>query len=219
MNTVKEEKKVRGHISEVDPDFSKLGNQDNPTNFIRLDLACGNNKQDGFIGVDFSSDTQADWLCNLEAYPWKYTMNGPSTSIPLYENVIIPYSSVSEIFCSHYIEHVSDLKAFAAEIYRILIPNGRVTFIAPYYTSIRAMQDLTHLKHISEATFLYWNKTWIDTNKLSHYNMNCNFNIMSCKFRYAPEWNVKSDEAKEFGRKHYWNVVEDIEVVLKAIKE
>lgn len=210
-----EVKKVRGHISEVDPDFSKAGNIDNPANFMRLDLACGNNKQEGFIGVDFSFETQADWICNLEAYPWKYAAKSTNGILPH----TIPDNSVSEIFCSHYIEHVTDLRAFAAEIYRILIPQGRATFIAPYYSSIRAMQDLTHKNFISEATFLYWNKEWIDINKLSHYNMNCNFHLKSCKFRYAYEWNTKSNEAKEWGRRHYINVVEDIEVIMEAIKE
>jgi len=36
----------------------------------------------------------------------------------------------------------------------------KVTFVCPYYSSIRAWQDPTHKRAISEATFLYFDKDW-----------------------------------------------------------
>jgi len=88
----------------------------------RLDLACGNNKLEGYLGVDITLDgTEADVCWDLEKYPWPFESN-----------------SVDEIFCRHYIEHISDLIMFMNEVYRILKPNAKVTFVAPYYTSVRA---------------------------------------------------------------------------------
>lgn len=198
------EKDVRGHISEVGSGYEEITptTSEDAKPVLKLDLACGNNKKEGFIGIDCSSITQADRVMDLEKYPWD-----------------IENDSVYEIHCSHYIEHVSDLRKFAAEIYRILIPGGRVTFHAPYYSSIRATQDPTHKNFISEATFLYWNKAWMDMNHLFHYGMNCNFAIISTKFQFDPAWNARATKAKEWARLHYINVVSDIEVTLQAIKE
>ncbi len=216
MEKEMKEKPVRGHITEVDADCSAREQK----KYLKLDIACGNSKKEGFIGIDIAEETQCDWICNLNYYPWQYKeivkrYEGGCQYKELYR---IEDSSVGEIHCSHYIEHVKDLRKFAQEIYRILIPGGRVTFIAPYYSSIRAMQDPTHVNFISEATFLYWNKTWIEANKLSHYNMNCDFAVMNHRYIYNPEWASKSSAAKEFARKHYINVVADIEITLQAVK-
>lgn len=168
---------------------------------IRLDIACGSNKKDAFTGIDISPDCQADIVYDLESYPWPFEDN-----------------SVFEAHCSHYIEHTKDIKNFMTELWRILIPGGHVEIQAPYWSSKRAMQDFTHTRFISENTFLYFVKTWIDANKLSHYDINCNFAIMSIKYLYSTEWRTRSEETKNWAREHYNNVVDDIIVVLKALK-
>lgn len=193
-----------GHITEYDADCRKLDKKpDEDKTVIRLDLACGNNKKEGYQGVDVvgAPDTQADIVIDLENYPWPFET-----------------SSVFEIHCSHYIEHTSDIKRFMEEIYRILIPGGRVTFYAPYYSSIRAMQDLTHKRFISESTFLYFNREWMQTNKLEHYGIKCNFAILSTKFLFNIDWKLRSIDAQEWARKHNINVVDDIEAILQAVK-
>ena len=215
MSTTLKEK--RGHITKVDDDFAEFKKLDSL--YFRLDLACGNSKREGFIGIDISPNTQADLICNLEDYIWSLFPTNENEKFDLLdENYHIKNDSIDEIFCSHYIEHVSDLQMFANELYRIMKPKGRITFIAPYYSSIRAMQDPTHKNFISEATFLYWNKDWMQINGLSHYDINCNFAILSRKFVYSQEWILKSEAAKEYARQHYINVVSDIEVVLQTIK-
>lgn len=222
-----------GHITKADEDCMVMEKEDEKV--LRLDLACGNNKKEGFLGVDIAIDTQADYLCDLDSYPWRLkkivrnedgsveileedSMDMISESIWIHGHVIED-NSVYEIHCSHFIEHVANIKAFMEEIYRILIPGGRVTFYAPYYSSVRAMQDYTHKRFISEATFLYFNKQWMTENRLEHYDVKCNFAILSTKFLFQPEWNSRSDDAKEYARKHSINVVDDIEVILSAIKE
>lgn len=218
-----------GHISEYDADCLKF-EQQNDKPVIRLDLACGNNKKEGYLGVDVSKDTQADIIVDLERYPWVIEMkkdkNGnwvtkddlQDTELSFFVSAFAE-NSVYEIHACHYIEHVSDLKAFMEEIYRIMIPGGRVIFYAPYYSSMRSIQDYTHKRFISESTFLYFDKKWLEYNGLGHYSIDCNFATLSTKFLFAKKWNTKSDDAKEWARQHFINVVEDIEIVLQTIKE
>jgi SAM-dependent methyltransferase len=214
------DKKVRGEITQVMDGCSKSDVGVGTDEFLRIDVACGNNKKSGFIGLDISEYTQCDWICNLNYYPWQYkeivSRIGGGTQYR--ELRMIEDNTVGEVFCSHYIEHVKDLRKFAQELYRICRPGAIVTFHAPYYSSIRAMQDPTHVNFISEATFLYWDAEWMKVNKLEHYNMGVNFKSISGKYVYDPEWNTRSSAAREYARRHYINVVSDIEMTLQVVK-
>lgn len=169
---------------------------------MKLDIACGQNKQKGFIGVDIAPGPGIDIVWDLEKFPWT----------PFKDN------SVEEVYISHYIEHTKDLLKFMDEVWRICKNLATVKIIAPYYTSIRAWQDPTHTRAISEATFGYFEKKWRETNKLDHYPVKCNFQVANMMLFLNEPWNNKSEEAKAFAQRHYWNVVSDIYVELKALK-
>jgi ubiquinone/menaquinone biosynthesis C-methylase UbiE len=169
---------------------------------IKLDIACGQNKQQGFMGVDIASASGVDFVYDLEKFPWT----------PFEDN------SVEEVYCSHYIEHTPDWMKFMDEIWRICQDGAKVTFVAPYYTSIRAWQDPTHKRAISEATFLYSDKAWREANKLDHYPIKSNFKVEKMVLFFNPPWDKKNDEAKQFAQQHYFNVVSDILVELKVVK-
>lgn len=163
---------------------------------VKLDLGCGNRKQDGFLGVDVVKTTDVDIQLDLEKFPWD-----------------IESESVEEIYCSHYVEHTSDLFKFMNECYRILIPSGKMTVLAPYWSSVRCWMDPTHKRAISENTFLYFNKSWRESQKLDHYDVSCDFDF-SYGYSISPEWTVRSEEARAFAIKHYNNVITDIQVAL-----
>lgn len=164
---------------------------------IKLNLACGQTKIEGFLGVDIKKTDTVDLVVDLEKFPWPWEDN-----------------SVDEIFCSHYVEHTNDLIKFMEECYRILKPEGTIKIIAPYYNSIRCWQDPTHKRAISEATFLYFNKQWRDINRLDHYGINADFDF-NYGYDLNPEWAVRPAAARDFAIKHYTNVVNDIHVSLK----
>lgn len=186
----------KGKTHEVDEDISPIIKEGR-----RLDLACGKNKRKGFEGIDISKDTDADIVFSLGKYPW-----------PIENN------SVIEIYCSHYIEHVQEINVFMHELHRICKPGALVSFLAPYYSSIRAMQDFTHKRVISEHTFSYFSQRWLKINKLDHYDIECNFDIQTIKYIYAAEWKNRAEPAKEYARKYNINVVEDIEITLRVVK-
>lgn len=163
---------------------------------LKLNLACGQIKMDGFLGIDKVKTKATDKIMDLEKYPWKFEDE-----------------SVDEIHCSHYVEHVTDLIKFMDEIHRVLKKGCRATIIAPYYSSMRAWQDPTHKRAISEATFLYFNKGWRDQNKLDHYGIKSDFDF-TFGYMIDPLWATKHEETRAFAIAHYINIVMDIQVVL-----
>lgn len=167
-----------------------------PKKLLKLDLACGQNKQPGFIGVDYVKGKGIDVVHDLEKYPWPFKAN-----------------SVDEVHISHYIEHVKDLVKFMNELHRVMKPGAQCTIVAPYYSSMRAWQDPTHVRAISEATFLYFNQEWLKNNKLDHYKVTADFDF-SYGYALHPEWQNRSEESRAFAIQHYLNVVSDIQVVL-----
>lgn len=169
---------------------------------MKLDLACGQNKRAGFKGVDLVAGPGVDFVWDLEKYPWE----------PFKDN------SIEEIHVSHYAEHTLDLMKFMDEIWRIAAPEAKVTIIGPYYTSIRAWQDPTHTRVLSEATWLYYNKQWREINKLDHYPIKSDFAVDKILTFFNPPWDKKTEEARQFAQQHYWNVVSDILVELRAVK-
>jgi len=166
---------------------------------IKLNIACGQIKMEGFVGIDKTKTDTTDIVHDLEIRPW-----------PLEDN------SIDEIYCSHYVEHVHDLISFVDEMYRIMKKGSKATIIAPYYANMRAVQDPTHVRSICEASFLYYNKQWRDTNKLDHYGIKSDFNF-SYGYMLTPDWAVRSQEARDFAIRHYNNVVSDIQIILTKI--
>jgi SAM-dependent methyltransferase len=167
---------------------------------MKLDIACGDNKKEGFTGIDIAKTNSTDIVHDLNSYPWPFENN-----------------SIEEIWCSHYIEHTPDLMKFMNEVCRIMKPGAQATFISPYYTSIRCWQDPTHLRAISENTYYYYNKGWRELNKLEHYPITADFNIVQWAHSWNADWASRSQEAKNFALKHYNNVVDDLWAILIKI--
>ncbi len=168
---------------------------------MKLDLACGQNKRPGFTGVDIAPGEGVDIVHDLETYPWPFKDH-----------------SIEEFHVSHYAEHTKDLMKFMNEIWRIGEAGAKVTIIGPYYTSIRAWQDPTHVRALSEATWQYFNKSWRELNKLDHYPITCDFDITNMVVFFNEPWNQKSEEARRFAQNHYFNAVSDIMVELTVRK-
>jgi hypothetical protein len=172
-----------------------------PTGPLKLDLGCGQSKQEGFTGVDIVKMDGVDVVADLFTFPWPFDDD-----------------SVEEVFASHFIEHVPDLPATMNELYRVMKDGAKVRFVHPYLKSDRAFQDPTHKQFLSEAAWPYYARDWREINKLDHYPITCDFGIENIAATWAPPWDQKHTEAQQFALKHHWNAVSDLIVDLVARK-
>ncbi len=173
---------------------------------VHLDLACGDNKRPGFLGVDKWKTDSTDYVFDLlgdEAWP-------------------IEDSSVDMLHSSHFVEHIPGLARpkFFEECWRILKPGAQFQVIVPYWNSHRAVQDFTHAwPPVCEASFLYFNKTWRQNNKLEHglYDVKADFDF-TYGYSLDPEIHVRNQEYQQLAVKYYTNSVMDLFVTLTARK-
>ena len=163
---------------------------------LKLNLAAGQRKHEDFLSVDRVPLDGIDQVVDLEVFPWPWADD-----------------SVGEVWCAHYVEHTPDLIAFMNELGRVMIAGGTAQLVAPYYTSMRAWQDPTHRRAISEATFLYFNKAWRVAQGLDHYPITCDFDF-SYGYGMNAAWVSRSQEARDFAIRHYFNAVDDLHVTL-----
>ena len=179
---------------------------------IKYDLACGNNLQKGFIGVDITKKgTQAKIEWDVLKTPWEFAKN----------------NSADELWCSHFVEHIphgtdgfhDPFWDFFNEAYRILKPGGLFRILTPYYTSVRAFQDPTHQRFIGEPTFFYLSKEWRKINKLEHYPIYVDFQVEKFDHSVSQEFTGRAQEAVQYAAQHNWNVIDDILTTLRKPKK
>ncbi len=105
-----------------------------------IDIGCGKRKQEpNAIGLDLSSDSAADALCNLNQLPW-----------PVRDN------TATKIYFSHVIEHLEDVMGAMREIHRIARPGARVHIVTPHFSSHNSYADPTHRRHLTSESFQYF---------------------------------------------------------------
>jgi SAM-dependent methyltransferase len=176
---------------------------DNSNGSLKLDIGCGLRKREGFIGIDMSNDVGADVVLDVETQP-------------------LPFddSSVDEIYCAHTIEHLHGLIPFMNECYRVLKPHGWMTVLAPYYTAIQASQDPTHVRYVSEQTFLYFTDAYNGNDATFEYGIKSKFHIVSTEFTYINMWSKPwlPGRVRLWARHHLFNVATDITVRMEAVK-
>jgi SAM-dependent methyltransferase len=174
-----------------------------PLVLSKLDLGCGQNKKEGFTGVDLFKAEGVDVVHDLLAYPWPFED-----------------ASVDEIHCSHFLEHVGGLQRprFMEEVYRVLKVGCSATFITPYWSSERSVQDFSHAwPPVAPPSYLYFNKKWREDNKLTHglYDIKADFDIDFPGQQIDGLWANRHPEAQNWAARHYTNVILDLTVRLK----
>jgi hypothetical protein len=144
---------------------------------IQLDVGCGGNKQQGFVGIDVRPIEGVDIVHDLNLFPWP-----------------LPDDCVLRAVASHLMEHIppfgTDPKLirlvqyliakgviekdeigvwlgdwddatpgfirFMNELWRVMKVDGQVAISVPHATSVGFPQDPTHINMINEATWSYF---------------------------------------------------------------
>jgi hypothetical protein len=163
------------------------------TETYKLDLGCGKNKKEGFLGVDAISFDGVDFVADLRK-KWVW---GEDT--------------VEEVHCSHFLEHLtgSERVHFYNELYRVMKKDAKATIVVPHWSSGRAYGDPTHQwPPVVEFSFYYLDRAWRDVNA-PHCGLNCDFNAV-WGYSIHPSWQTRSQDTQMFGLSHYREVAQDI---------
>ncbi|MCG2694791.1 class I SAM-dependent methyltransferase [Candidatus Parcubacteria bacterium] len=106
---------------------------------IKIDIGCGNNKMEGFTGIDLDEKTNPDIVAS-------------ALDLPFADN------SVDEVYSAHLVEHFNPQEAqqFFNEVYRVLKKGCRATMkIDKDWSEKRLMKkDLTHKYRYKEKEIL-----------------------------------------------------------------
>ncbi|MDX2253278.1 MAG: methyltransferase domain-containing protein [Nitrospira sp.] len=162
---------------------------------IKIDIGCGPNKREGFIGVDvLPFGGKVDVVMDVRKTPWPWKDG-----------------EVEEVHCSHFLEHLSGPERieFFNELYRVMKTGAKMTIVVPHWSSGRAYGDPTHKwPPVVEFSFYYLSKEWRATNA-PHVGFKCDFEV-TWGYAIAGAWNVKSQEAQAFAVNHYREVAQDL---------
>lgn len=148
---------------------------------LKLDLGCGSNKKDGFIGVDKYKMHGVDVVCDLRKNKWPWESG-----------------SVSEVNCTHFLEHLTNYNGkwervhFFNELYRIMKKGSKATLVFPHWCSTRYYGDPTHCEPFSEMGFYYLSKEWRDS-QAPHTDIKWNKNGYLCDFEATWGYSLRQD--------------------------
>ncbi len=106
---------------------------------LKIDLGCGNNKKEGFVGIDKIDLRGVDIVCDVD-----------KEKLPLNSNL------VEEVFSMHFMEHVNDIIGVMEELWRVSKNGAKIIIAVPYYTSVGAFRDPTHKHFFTYETFDYF---------------------------------------------------------------
>ncbi len=124
-------------------------------------------------------------------------------------------ASVQEITCMGILEYVPGRLrgAFMDEIYRILVPKGKLAIGCLYWTSSLSYHDYRfEWPPLAEQSFLIFNKEWRTNNKKVT-NLQCDFDF-NYGFNWDPETATRNNETQAFHAKHYNNAAVGLQVLL-----
>lgn len=102
---------------------------------------------------------------------------------------------------------------FMEELWRVLIPEGKATFIVPYWSSARSIQDPeSSWPPLCEQSFLYFNKKFRQDNGINN-GWKSDFDFVYGHV-LDPETQNRPDEVRSFWIKHYLGTANDLQLVL-----
>ena len=166
---------------------------------IKLDLGCGPNKREGFLGVDMRPfDGKVDVVTDLrKTWPW-------------------PDNSILEAHSSHFVEHLwmteekPERVHFVNELYRVLVPGGKATIIVPNWSSCRAYGDYSHCwPPVSEFWFFYLDRGWRAANAPHNDLYTCDF-LATWGYSIHQYFQTRSQESQQFAFQFYKEAAPDL---------
>lgn len=107
----------------------------------KLNMGCGKNILPGYLNRDIVDLPWVDKVYDFEKFPYPFEDN-----------------EFDEIYCSHILEHMSDLWRVMEELFRIGKNGCKIKVRTPYFASPNAWWDYTHKRSFNTNTFNYFSK-------------------------------------------------------------
>ncbi len=184
---------------------------------MKLNLGCGQNKVPGYLNVDKYPACEPDQVVDLEVFPWPFADN-----------------SVTEVLLTHVLEHLGQQTetffGIMKELYRVLVPGGKVMIRVPHPRSEGFLGDPTHVRPISPLVMTLFSKRlnrewkqkgWPNT-PLGLY-LDIDFEIVSTGVTLTPRWlqqfqsGALSIEQINAAIEMHHNVVDEVQIELKKV--
>lgn len=191
---------------------------------LKLDLGCGKNKREGFLGVDRRAFEGVDVVADL-AERVSFA-NSADRANPHERWKPWPWAdgTVEEIHMSHTLEHFTGVERVHIfnEMHRVLVKGGKATIITPHWASNRAYGDFTHAwPPVAEFLYFYLSKTWRASNAPDN-DAQWNPDGYSCDFEATwgytlhPDLLTKSSDRVAFSTQFYKEACQDLIATLTA---
>ena len=108
------------------------------TKGININLGCGDQNLEGYIGIDILQRKGTDIICDLE------------------NPLLVAAESVDLIYTKSVLEHVENLEKILREVDRILAPSGKFYIYVPHWSNPFFYSDYTHKRFFGLASFDYF---------------------------------------------------------------
>jgi hypothetical protein len=167
---------------------------------LKINLGCGRRPLPGFVNVDLRPGPQVDVVCDVETELTKH----------------FEPDSVEHVVAIQLFEHVRDAIGFMRSLYVICQDGAKVEFATPYYTSRNAYEDPTHVRFLSENSWMYFGREIYEKNRKGDYGVDFDFKIESVNLIPYPEFREDPDIQQRV--KHEWNIIEQMHTVLRVDK-
>lgn len=171
-----------------------------PVGYHNLLLCAGAEKLEHFTNVNHVKVSDDDVVHPIEKMPWPFADN-----------------TVLKINIGAYLCQVRDLDTFMRECWRVLVQHGTLLVKVPYYTSEKYWSNRRNVTPITDETLGYYSTPWLKKNGV-YFKPGCDFDWVGRLFYFNNDFELIGDHAREYARRHSWNVVETMEVCLSAVK-
>ena len=125
----------------------------------KLEVGCGDNKREGYLGMDMVKLDGVDVVHDMNISPWPFDDN-----------------TFNEIIFDDVLEHSKNFLGILSEVYRVSAPNATIKISLPHYSSDNMYSDPTHTIFFSSRSFNYFDKSL--NYKHSFYLEGVNFKII-----------------------------------------